>query len=302
MSEDTQIMTDAGVGAALAAKMITVEDRIIERDAGEGPNLVLLRDDRGNEKLFPIQNIVGGVPIVRPGRVRAHLTLETVGSLAAYANRFSNPESTILASITSDEIVAILNYHQSSRDLQPPVEGPNATCAVEGNFLDHRAVLKLSRSLEWVMWTGVDGKLMPQLDFCRFLEENREDIRTPDAATILEACRDLQGLQKVDFRSVVREDSDNYRIEYSSEADARPKREGVTMPSEFVLGLPVYFDDEEVEVRALLRWKIDDGKLSIGVKLKRAERIRQAQFKKIVLDLAETTGLQALYGSIGAAT
>jgi uncharacterized protein YfdQ (DUF2303 family) len=292
MSDTDQIVSEAGVGAALAIASMEVEHRLIVRDKAEGPNLVVLRDGEGAERIEEIVDKVGGVEIVAPGRIKTTLTLETVDSLGAYLNRFKTSSSTILAAISSDNIVGVLNYHASSRD-----DDPVPAAIFEADFLDHRATLKLQRSLEWQAWTGISGKMLPQLDLVRFIEENREDVLSPDAATILEACRDLQMLRKVDFRSVVREDSENYRIEYAEESDARPKG-AVTMPSEIVLRLPVYFGDAEVDVNALIRWKIDDGKLTLGLVLKRAERIRQAQFQQVVAGLVETTGLQALYGSI----
>lgn len=295
MSEDTQIATDAGVITRLAVESLTVENRLIMRDPGEGPTLALLRDDAGDERLEPV-DMVGGVRTTAPGRIATLVAVETEQSLAAYANRFKTTASTLFASIATDTIVAVIDYHGSTRDVAGADGDP---LAFSPSFREHRVTLKLVRSLEWLAWAAVDGKLMPQLGFVRFLEENREDIHSPDAATILEACRDLQGLTKVDFRSVVREDSDNYKLEYAEEATARPKGD-ITLPSEFILSLPVYFDDVEVQVAALLRWKIDDGHLSLGLKLKRAERIRQAQFKQIVVGLHEATGLQALYGSIPA--
>lgn len=299
MSEDTQIATDAGVVTRLAIESMTVENRLILRDAAEGPTLALLRDDAGDERLEPV-DLIGGVHVTAPGRIAMLVAVETEQSLASYANRFKTSASTLFASIATDTIVAVIDYHGSTRDVPGGSPDEAGAVAFSPSFREHRATLKLVRSLEWLAWAAVDGKLMPQLEFVRFLEENREDIHSPDAATILEACRDLQGLTKVDFRSVVREDSDNYKIEYAEEATARPKGD-ITLPSEFILSLPVYFDDVEVQVAALLRWKIDAGHLSLGVRLKRAERIRQAQFKQIVVGLNEATGLQALYGSIPAA-
>ena len=99
---------------------------------------------------------------------------------------------------------------------------------------------------------------------------------------------------------MVREDSDNYRIEYTSESDARTK--DTHLPAEFKLGLPVYFGGREVELIALLRHHVDEesGKLSLGVKLKRAERIRQAVFQEVVTDIAERAELVAVYGELAA--
>ncbi len=294
MSDSTReaesLPTNAGVAAALARLSLDPTGRVL---TGPGDaEFVLLRDADGGESLFELEQ--GGVSITRPGRIAGRVTLETEGSLVAYANSFKAENSVLFASIATDTIVAVLDYHASSRDGGDVAAGDLPQ--FRPDFLEHRATLKLARSLEWDAWTKIDGRMMPQLEFCKFLEENREDIIAPDAATVLEAARDLQTMRKSDFRSAVREDSDNVRIEYAEDVDARSKTD-VTLPAEFKLSIPVYFDGDEVEVFALLRWVVADGSLQLGVKLKRAERIRQATFKAVVTALAEDIGVKSLYGS-----
>jgi hypothetical protein len=284
--------TNAGVAAALARLSIDPLHRTLT-GPGDG-QFILLRNAEGGEHVAELTQ--GGLKNTRPGRIALAVNIETEQSLIAYANSFKASNSVLFASISTDTMVCVLDYHASSRD-DVSKEGERVSFAPD--FLEHRATLKLPRSLEWQAWAGVDGKLLPQLEFVRFLEENREDIRAPDSATVLEAARDLQTMRKVDFRSVVREDSENVRIEYAEDAEARSKTD-VTLPSEFKLSIPVYFDGDEVEVYALLRWAVDDGKLRLGVKLKFAERIRQAMFKAAVLKIAEATGVRAVYGSIPA--
>lgn len=280
--------TEAGVVADIARHAVAIGPRIIDTNAGR---FALLRDGDGTERLEALDP-EGGLSTMAPQRIAQRVTVQTESSLAAYANRYKTATSkaALFADIDTDTIVAVLDFHESS----------DGETAGDAGFGEHVATLSLPRSWEWKAWTQVDGKLVPQLEFCRFLEENREDIRSPDAATILEACRDLQALRRVDFRSVVREDSDNYRIEYNEERETTSRKGDITLPSEFILSIPVYFGGPEVEVRALLRWKLDDdGVLTLGVKLKRAERIRQAEFHRVVTDLSEQTGVDAFYGKRG---
>lgn len=279
----SETKTEAAVVAALAQAAAGVGPRVLTvDDAGVQRRFALLDGPSGQQ----LKEIAGlGPSMVAPERIQLAVTIETEQSLVDYAAGFKDSGALLLASIEKDRIVAYLDYHA----------GPD-----QPGFLGHVATLQLERSLEWKAWAAIDGKLMPQLEFVRFLEENREDISLPDAATILEACRDLQALRKVDFRSVVREDSENYRIEYSNEADARGKGGLVTVPAEFILRLPVYFDGEHIEIHALLRWSVgDDGKLGLGIKLKRAERVRQAVFRALVASVSERTAIEAVYGRLG---
>lgn len=283
-----EVASEAAVIAGLAWGAQNPNERTIDTASGKA---ILLREPDGSERLALVDELAA--MDATAGRIVERITVETQESLTRYAKRFKGAASLLLASISTNTIVAVLDYHEPRADEDGGQVGDDFAHA----FTGHRATLTLPYSLEWKEWTGIDGKMLPQLDLCRFLEENSEDIRSPDAATVLEACRDLQSLKRVDFRSVVREDSENVRIEYAEEDDVRGRNESVTMPAEIVLGLPVYFDGEEHEVRALLRWKVSDGNLTLGVKLKRAERIRQAVFKGIVGEIAEDTGFPRVYGA-----
>ncbi len=161
----------------------------------------------------------------------------------------------------------------------------------------HRATLVLPFSEEWTVWNSISGKLKPQLEFARFIEENGADVRAPDAAELLEAVRDLQAHRKVSFIKAVRTASDNESFDYKDESGAVTKA-GIELPTKFKLGIPVYFGEPETEVFAFLRWAIDadKGGLSLGIALHRAEHVRQAVFKQIVGAVAERTNRPAVFG------
>lgn len=224
----------------------------------------------------------------RPSHVKQALTVQTEASLGDYVDRFKGPSTILLADISASAIVALIDYHRPSAapaDVDPVAEN-----------LDHKATLSLPFSEEWKTWTGVDGKMMGQLEFARFIEENAAEIEAPSGAELLEVARDLQAVRNVDFRAAVRTNSDNENFEYVDETTAKSKAGGVEVPSRFELKLPVYFDGRSVQLFAFLRWKLDEGKLLLGVKLHRAEHVRQAVFKEIVGDLASRTGCPAVYG------
>lgn len=274
---------ESSVIAALAHAALSPGERTITTASGE--RLILARDAEGNEALLNLEE--EALNAISESRIAQVVTLETQESLEEYVKRFTDESSVLFASIENNRIDAALDYHRA--------DGVRLQSAVS-----HRAILTLQLSYEWKAWTAMDGKLVSQLEFVRFLEENVEDIRSPDAATVIEACRDLQALRRADFRSVVREDSENYRIEYQEETNAKAKSDHLTLPSEFILSIPVYFDGQEVEVHALLRWKLEEeGGLKLGFKLKRVERIRQAEFKRIATEVRESTGAMLTYGRRG---
>lgn len=223
------------------------------------------------------------VPKILPDHIMQGVTLQTTDSLIAYANRFKNADTMLFASITNNTIRAILDYHEAPA-------GPKHS--------DHQAALTLPLSEEWRLWTGIDKKLMPQLDFARFIEENADDIASPDGATILETMRDLQAKRKVNFTKAVRTNTDNESFEYSDETSVTTKG-GIDVPTRFLLSIPIYFGEPPTMIGAFLRWKLDDGQLLLGISLNRAELVRQAAFRLIVEGIVSKTDLPAVFGTAG---
>ena len=216
-----------------------------------------------------------------PKRISQQVVLQNADSLLEYLKRFMSADTVLLADIMANRIVGAIDYHNKDK----------------AALVQHRATLDLPYSEEWKTWAGINGQLKPQLEFARFIEENAPDIKAPDAASLLEAVRDLQAKRSVNFVKAVRTASDNENFEFTDNTEARTKGD-LELPTKFLLSLPVYFGDPDAVLLAFLRWKLDNGQLMLGIKLHRAEHVRQAAFKMIVTDAAERTGLLALYGKI----
>lgn len=265
--------TEAGAIAALAAKASGAH---VVKASDNREFLIVPSGFEEKEVSDPY-----GLKLATPRYIKQTAKMETVDSLVDYVNRFKGAETMLFAEISSNRIVALMDYHAADK----------------AAHVAHRVNMDLPFSEEWRIWTGISGQLKPQLEFARFLEENGADVRAPDAGELLEACRDLQANRKVNFIKAVRTASDNENFEYTDETEAKT-RGGIELPTRFVLGIPVYFGEPDVELHAFLRWRIDPDKggLSLGIQLHRAEHVRQAVFKGIVQAAAERTKLQAVFG------
>lgn len=268
-------MSEAQAIADLAVKA----DRLPAiMDGPEGRKFLVLPEGYSTKEILDDPY---GMIVPAPVRIRQGVTIQTTDSLVDYVNRFKTDDTILFADISSNSISARIDYHAPT----------------EAAHLDHTANLILPYSEEWKTWTGASGRLIGQLDFARFLEENSVDITAPSGADLLETCRDLQAHRKVDFRKAVRTASDNENFEYSEETTAGSKKTGaVEIPSKFQLALPVYFASSPTEIHAFLRWKLDETNLTLGFVLHRAEHVRQAVFKQIVMDVAERTERPAVFG------
>jgi uncharacterized protein YfdQ (DUF2303 family) len=269
--------------------MTTEAEKIVELANAAAPFAHVVKTDEGREFLvvpggFKHQDVTEAHAIGRhlPEFITQHVTLQTADSLVDYCNRYKSDDTVLFADIAANSIVAQVDYHA------PPDRA---------SYVAHRASLKLEFSTEWAEWTKISGVLMDQLAFARFIEENGADVRAPDAAELLECVRDLQAHRKVNFTKAVRTSSDNENFEYSEETEAK-RRGGIEIPTKFKLGVPVYFGEPEAELFAFLRWRLGDGSLTLGIQLHRAEHVRQAIFKQIVLDVAAKTECPAVFGKI----
>lgn len=230
---------------------------------------------------------------VNPGRLSQAVTITEPASLAAYSNRFTTATGVLFGNVSTGVIAALLDYHTPSADGDGVVTDPAAT------HNEHRATLTLQPSVEWQIWTAASGKMMPQIEFARFIEENAPDIVSPTGADLLEIARDFHAVRSADFRQIVRTDSDNERLEFSDSTTAGATAGGrmVEVPTTFIIEIPVYFGEPPVKMVARFRWKQEGTALLLGVKLDRLENVRQAEFRRILTDMAEQTGFPAYFGA-----
>lgn len=225
-----------------------------------------------------------GQSVTKPLYINQNVNLQKVDSLVSYVNRFKGPETTIFGDISNNRIDAMLDYH-----------GPGKPEEVV-----HRAHTQLRVSEEWKLWNSINGKLLGQLDFARFIEENANDVSVPEPGVLLDSVRDIQAHRKVSFIKAVRTASENENFEFAVDNEAKT-RGSLELPTKFRLFIPVYFGETGVTVEAFLRWKIDAeaGGLQLGISLNRVEFVRQMEFERIVDEVGGDTDCQCLYGTIG---
>lgn len=228
-----------------------------------------------------------------PDRIAAHVRIDHKASfieyLAGFAETGANASSgaigspLIFADIKAATMTGVLDYHARQR----------------ATNCDHKATLKLQHSEEWNRWAGISGKLKPQAEFARFLEENHADILAPSGADLLEICRDMSATKKVDFRQAVNLSNGDVRFEFDEQTEAKSKSTGgeLLVPKLFKLSLPVYFGERPTEISAFLRYEPTSGGLNLGIELHRPEFVKQAAFHLIGNEIREATGVAIIYGA-----
>lgn len=225
-------------------------------------------------------------PDALPPVIAQAVTLDTADSAAAYINRFSDPSSVLVADYEKGEVTAHLDWHHHNDAERPLAPRHNR----------HRAVFRLLPSEEWTRWDTIEGTMLEQAEFGRFLEENAVDISAPDPATMIEIARDLEATQGVKFSAKTRLENGDRGFTYETETHTRGE---MAIPTRFTLTIPLYHGEEPVEIECLFRYRITPAGLLLGFNWRRAEYMRRAHFEQIATRLSEETGLPMFAGRLG---
>lgn len=240
-----------------------------------------------------------------PQIITQAVKVQDVTSLMNYVNRFKNDNSVLFADISSSTILGVIDYHTAAVATNEDIANAIDPTA---RHTKHTVSLQIPKSLEWETWSAIDGKMMSHVDFANFLEENSMDILPlgvlhnaageviEDApTTIFELCREMQLRSSYGASSVVR-NGDYVSVEMQKGDDITTKR-NVSMPASIDLNIPVYFGEQPVLITALMRQRASgEGKIQMGIKLRRPEQVRQDEFKRIVSEIEQGVMLATLYG------
>ncbi|WP_288951552.1 DUF2303 family protein [uncultured Paracoccus sp.] len=223
-------------------------------------------------------------PYRLPSRVRQNITVDDRVSLSAYANRYKSDRSIIIADFDALTISARLDWHEHNQGEQFPAPGHNA----------HAVTLALRPSEEFSRWDEMEGKIHPQAEFARFLEENSVDVETPEAATMIEISRDFEATVNQTYKSSVRLDNGDRKLLFENESKVQ---EGVIIPEKFTLLIPIYNGEEPEVLTCLFRWRaLGGGAVGLGFQWHRVEYQRRAHFAQIATMASEETGLPVYMG------
>ena len=216
-----------------------------------------------------------------PEHIEQLVEVDDRASLVAYANRFSDERSILIADFDAITIGAQLDWHR------------NNTGDIAPQHCTHLCNLIMRDSLEYERWNRIEGTLRDQVEFAQFLEENVADVINPESSDLLEICRDLEAAKSASFRSGVRLENGDRSFKYEDETRVAG---AITVPTEITLLIPLFFGEMPVEVKAKFRFRVTPDGLKLGVFWHRVEYQRRATFFQIATRAAEETGLPVFNG------
>lgn len=228
-----------------------------------------------------------------PSRPRVTYRPATADAFVGICKRHLDADrSTVWAHPTRGRFVAVFDDNQAP---DAPLEHSDQPAS---HWREHRAVLELTHTPEWLHWTSKDGQLRDQVAFAEHIEDGLTEIASPPGADLLEMAQTFHAHTTAAFRSAQRLQSGQVQVRYDEEIEAKTGRGGdVEIPALFSIVVRPFLGSEPVLMDARLRYRLGGGKLTLGYKLDHPDLAVRKVIDRIRTEIEAELG-EHLQGSI----
>ena len=217
-----------------------------------------------------------------PRRHRGMTAHHQDDSFSRFVARYQQSPTLLYADVDAFKVTAVFN--DSSSDV--------------AGWSDHRAVLTLRKTPQWLLWEKHDGELLGQVQFAEHLEDGALEIVNPDAATLLELAQTFHAHTGVQFKSSQMLASGERKLQYEETTTAIAGTKGdIQVPKEFELGLEPFEGAPSYKLTARLRFRINNGQLAIGYRLDRPNDVLRSAFADVVERIGGATAIDPFFGT-----
>ena len=229
------------------------------------------------------------MPARRAGTVR----VRNVAAFAAYFGKHADEHSEVYGDLEAATVTAVLDAHRGS-------DHDDGEDDASARWQQHRLVLALKTTQAWDAWLEFDRKMMPQVAFAEFLEDNYRDLAPEGpvkAADLLEAAQHFTASTKTEFISGQRLRSGDLEIVLNEQTTAAAgKQRKIEIPEEFSLAIAPYEDCGRSLITARFRYRVSNGSLLLGYFLNQPERVREDAVREIAEQVANETEREVWLG------
>jgi uncharacterized protein YfdQ (DUF2303 family) len=197
--------------------------------------------------------------------------------LAELARRPLGAAGTLWGNAANGKLVAVYNDH----DPQPHVAG----------WRDDTLTLQLKQDPDWAAWHALSGKYFRQTEFGDQIEELLHTVVDPDQAELLEIIDSVRASTKGEFQSSINRANGAQTVVFNTEisATAGKATNSLEVPQFVKLQLrPWDGHPQTYEVNAYFRLKVDQGHLTLAIKLKPTQQIIRTAWAEITSTVAQT--------------
>lgn len=168
------------------------------------------------------------------------------------------------------------------------------------HWQDFRSIYEPPKSEEWKTWTGNNKKVMDQMTFALFIEDNLKDIagETPSGTQMLEMAKSLEIKHDLRVKSAIRTQSGGINLEFVATDDAATV-ERMNVFDRFSIGIAPFFNGQAYKVDARLRYRAANGTVQFWFELIRPDLTLQAATVDMIEAIKTGTGFPVLMGKLG---
>jgi uncharacterized protein YfdQ (DUF2303 family) len=198
-----------------------------------------------------------------PRRKQGELLVGDLDSLMAYVEKHKELGTLMVIVWDAATLVVrcIIDHHE----------------ATDAGWRCHAVIAKLKATPEWLAWTKADRTEMGQKQFAEWLEDHLQDVRDPDAATLMEVVTTLEATAGAAFRGSVRLRSGDREFAYKHTTDAKAGQEGtLVIPKALMLEMPVLLGLQPVSINARFKYRLTAEGLMLRYEIERREQLLQA--------------------------
>lgn len=180
--------------------------------------------------------------------------------------------STLWASESKALITAVYDEHTNDRP----------------GYREDRLQLQLRADEEWQTWHKISGKFMSQEEFGDVIEELLHTVVRPDQADLMEVIESVRVSSGTTFESGVRRSDGQIQLSYREESTTRAGQAGdLEVPQTITVAIkPWEGITQRYQVEAWFRTRVQNGSLSLAIKLKPTRPVLLAAWADLRADLA----------------
>lgn len=278
MDDKNLLITAMEAGAGLCKPV----NPTMPSDAAEGAPYTLLPTGYKRENLEDL--------LPTPVRKRATVTVNDSASFITYVQKHGlDGGSVIYADIDTRAgtcaMVAVINDHHADR----------------AQWRDHRCIFTPKRSVEWDRWIGSNNKVMTQIEFATWLEDNISDIAAvpnmPTGAQMLDLSLKFEANGEKRVKSVIPDlQSGGVRLEFVDD-ETKDTRSTMEFFKRFTIGVPVFDGATSAyPIEARLKYRAKDGAVSFWYELIRIDRVFRTAITEELEKIKGATNFPILNG------
>lgn len=271
-TSEAAVVADLASKAAEPAQITIVDDRLV----GVVVNGQLTTFDLDKYRDNPVRAIGAS-------------TLTDQDSFVELVNRYSDQTATtVWSDVNAGTFTAVLDDHGRTSEDAGGLPGHGT----------HRSTLRLQNSPDWEHWLKLDNKMVDQSTFAEHIEDGAGNIVKPEAAAMLELAQSFQANTRVDFESADRLDSGAVNLVFKETVAARAGHTGqIEIPTMIELNLQVFEGGAVYALKARFKYRIDNGRLTLGYRLIRPDVARKLAFDDVSAVVSDGLGLPILAGT-----